>query len=99
MIFVSAGHLAGEPIRQPARFGSASPLPKWVARFRATGSVAPGKVGGHRPWQLVHRPSVRRRICSTGFGTCWAAIVVSRDTIWRFLRREGLSFKKNSVRD
>ena len=41
-------HLAGEPIRQmAARFGvSVSSVPKWVARYRATGSVAPGKVGG-----------------------------------------------------
>ena len=49
---VVRAHLAGEPIRQvAARFGvSVSSVPKWVARYRATGSVAPGKVGGHRPW-------------------------------------------------
>ena len=43
---VVRAHLAGEPIRQvTARFGvSVSSVPKWVARYRATGSVAPGKV-------------------------------------------------------
>ena len=45
---VVRAHLAGEPIRQvAARFGvSVSSVPKWVVRYRATGSVAPGKVGG-----------------------------------------------------
>jgi transposase len=33
-----------------ARFGVApSSAIKWVALFRATGSVAPGKMGGHKP--------------------------------------------------
>ena len=27
-------------------------MPKWVARYRATGSVAPGKIGGLRLWFL-----------------------------------------------
>ena len=36
---------------------------KWVARFRATGSVAPGKVGSHRPWLLdSHRELVHRLV-------------------------------------
>ena len=59
-------HLGGEPIRHVAARGvSVSSVPKWVARYRATGSVAPGKVGD-RPWllephrELVH--NARRRI-------------------------------------
>ena len=106
---VVKAHLAGEPIRQvAARFGvSVSSVPKWVARFRATGSVVPGKIGGHRPWLLEpHRKLVHRLVAETPHLTidrlrdllAAAGIVVSRDTIWRFLRREGLSFKKNSVR-
>ena len=45
---VVRAHLAGEPIRQVAtRFGvSVSPVPKWVARYRETEIVTPGKVGG-----------------------------------------------------
>ncbi|MDE0201022.1 MAG: hypothetical protein OXK73_01145, partial [Rhodospirillaceae bacterium] len=56
------------PIRQvAARFGvSVSSVPKWVARFRATGSVVPGKVGGHRPWLLEpHRELVHRLVAET----------------------------------
>ena len=51
---VVRAHLAGEPIRRvAARFGvSVSSVPKWVARYRVTGSVAPGKIGGHRLWFL-----------------------------------------------
>ena len=101
--------LAGEPIRQvAARFGvSVSSVPKWVARYRATGSVTPGKIGGYRPWLLEpHRELVHRLVAETPHLSidrlrdllAAAGIAVSRDTIWRFLRREGLSFKKNSVR-
>ena len=40
---VVRAHLAGEPIRSvAARYGvSVSSVPKWVARYRASGSVAP----------------------------------------------------------
>ena len=58
---VVRAHLAGEPIRTvAARFGvSVSSVPKWTARYRATGSVAPGRIGGHRPWLLEpHRERV-----------------------------------------
>ena len=102
---VVRAHLAGEPIRQvAARFGvSVSSVPKWVARYRATGSVAPGRIGGHRPWLLEpHRELVHRLVAETPHLTidrlrellAAAGIAVSRDAIWRFLRREGLSFKK-----
>ncbi|MCY4590119.1 MAG: IS630 family transposase [Alphaproteobacteria bacterium] len=102
---VVRAHLAGQPIRQvAARFGvSVSSVPKWVARYRATGSVAPGRIGGHRPWLLEpHRELVHRLVAETPHLSidrlrdllAAAGIAVSRDTIWRFLRREGLSFKK-----
>ena len=43
---VVRAHLDGEPIRAvAARLGvSVSSVPKWTARYRATGSVAPGRV-------------------------------------------------------
>ena len=102
---VVRAHLAGEPIRQvAARFGvSVSSVPKWVARYRSTGSVAPGKIGGYRPWLLEpHRELVHRLVAETPHLSidrlrdllAAAGIAVSRDTIWRFLRRKGLSFKK-----
>ena len=42
--------VAGESCRSvAARFGVAiSSVVKWYQRYRATGSVAPGKMGGHR---------------------------------------------------
>ena len=51
-------HLAGEPIRSvAARYGaSVSSVPKWAARYRARGSVAPdgmrpaGRANCARPW-------------------------------------------------
>ena len=44
---VVRAHLAGEPIRSvAARYGvSVSSVPKWVARYRASGSVAPDRMG------------------------------------------------------
>ena len=58
---VVRAHSAGQPIRSvAARFGvGVSRVPRWVARYRKTGSVAPGKIGGHRPWLLAaHRELV-----------------------------------------
>ena len=97
--------LAGEPIRAvAARCGvSVSPVAKRVARDRATGSVAPGRIGGPRPWLLEpHRERVHARVAATPHLTldrlqgqlASEGITVCRDTIWRFLRREGLRFKK-----
>src|SRR2546430_15426890 len=46
---------AGESVRVIARALSISPssVVKWSQRFRATGSTAAGKMGGHRPRLLV----------------------------------------------
>ena len=101
---VVRAHLAGEPIRSvAARFGvGVSCVPRWTARYRRTGSVAPGKVGGHRPWRLAsHRALVLELIRKTPHLTidrlrdllAAEGIAVCRDTIWRYLKREGLSFK------
>ncbi|MGA8170348.1 MAG: helix-turn-helix domain-containing protein, partial [Methylocystis sp.] len=42
---------AGEPIRAIAAALSISPscVSKWSRRLRETGSVAPAKIGGHKP--------------------------------------------------
>jgi transposase len=101
--------LAGESCRSAAsRFGvSVSSAVKWSQRYRATGSVAPGKMGGHRKHLLEpHRTFIVERINQTphltlhGLQADLAArgVNVSHDTVWRFLRREGLRFKKNAVR-
>jgi putative transposase len=100
---------AGESCRSvAARYGVAvSSVVKWSQRYRATGSVAPGKMGGHRkPVLEPHRAFIVEQINRTphltlhGLKDALAArgVKVSHDTVWQFLRREGLRFKKNAVR-
>ncbi len=91
-----------------ARFGVAvSSVVKWRQRYRRTGSVAPGKMGGHRkvvlaPYRdfIIERTEETPHLTLHGLKGLLAArgIVVSHNTVWQFLRREGLSFKKNAVR-
>src|ERR1700749_3181197 len=101
--------LAGESCRAVAtRFDVAvSSVVKWSQRQRRTGSVAPGKIGGHRKPVLVpHRAFIVEQIERTphltlhGLKDLLAArgVKVSDVVVWAFLRREGLRFKKNAVR-
>ncbi|MDX3810571.1 MAG: IS630 family transposase [Bosea sp. (in: a-proteobacteria)] len=96
---------AGESCRSvAARFGIAvSSAVKWSQRYRSSGSVAPGKMGGHRKRILEpYRAFIAERINQTphlslhGLKEELAArgVKVSHDTVWQFLRREGLRFKK-----
>ena len=87
-----------------ARFGVAvSSVVKWHQRYRRTGSVEPGQMGGHRKRILdPHRAFILDQITRTphltvrGLKAILAerGISVSRHAVWTFLRREGLSFKK-----
>lgn len=106
---VVAAVVAGETTRVVAvRFGVAvSSVVKWAQRHRATGSVAPGRMGGHRKYVLEpHRAFIVERLVESPHLTLHGlkaelagrGIAVSHDAIWRFLRREGLRFKKNDVR-
>jgi len=89
------------------RFGVApSSVVKWTKRFRETGSLSPGKRGGHKkPVLEPHRTFILERINDTSHLTSRGlrdelaarGIKVSHDTVWRFLRRHGLSFKKKPV--
>ena len=101
--------LKGETIRSVGdRFGVApSSVSKWSQLYQRTGSLVPGKTGGHRPWLLTpHRDFISERIKQMPHLTVSRlqeeladrGVWVSRDTVWRFLRREGLSFKKKPVR-
>ena len=85
---------------------AASSVVKWSQRYRATGSVRPGKMGGHRksilepyrgfiverldqnPHQTLH--GLKAELASHGK-------IVSHNTIWEFIRSEGLRFK-NAIR-
>lgn len=101
--------LAGESCRSvAARFGVAvSSAVKWLQRYRSSGSVAPGKMGGHRKRVLEpHRAFIVERINQTPHLSLHRlkeelaarGVKVSHDTVWQFLHREGLRFKKNAVR-
>jgi len=99
----------GESCRSvAARFGVAvSSVVKWSQRYRATGSVAPGQIGGHRrPILEPHRAFIIERIRQTPHLTLHGlkeelaarGVKVSHNAVWLFLRREGLRFKKNPAR-
>jgi transposase len=87
------------------RFGVAvSSVVKWSQRARRTGSVAPGKMGGHRrPILEPHRAFVLARLKDRPETTLLEmrellvaarGVRVSLDTIWRFLRAERQTYKK-----
>jgi transposase len=106
---VVAAVCGGESCRAVAsRFGVAvSSVVKWSQRFRSTGSVAPGKMGGHRKRILEpHRAFILERIGQTPHLTLHGlkdelaarGVKVSHNAVWMFLRHEGLRFKKNTAR-
>jgi putative transposase len=106
---VVAAAAAGESCRSVAeRFGVAvSSVVKWSQRHRATGSVAPDKMGGYRkPILDPHRDFIVERIAQTPHLTLHSlkaelaarGVKVSHNAVWMFMRREGLTFKKNTVR-
>lgn len=106
---VVAAVSAGDSCRAvAARFGVAvSSVVKWSQRRRQTGSVSPGKMGGHcKPVLLPYRDFIVQRIDQTSHLTLHGlkdelaarGVKVSHNAVWQFLRREGLRFKKNSIR-
>jgi len=106
---VVAAVVTGEATRSVAeRFGVAvSTVVKWHRRYRESGSVAPGKMGGHRRRVLEpHRAFIVERINQTPHLTLHRlkdelaarGVKVSHNAVWEFLRREGLSFKKRMAR-
>ena len=106
---VSAVEEGGLSRRQAAaRFEvGVSTVISWVRRYRETGSVAPGQMGGHKPVLLAaHRDFVRARFAEQpeltlrGLQQALAdrGVKVSYGAVWAFVRAEGLSFKKNRLR-
>lgn len=105
---VVAALLSGESVRAVAgRFEvAASSVVKWSQRHRVTGSVRPGKMGGHRKRILEpHRDFIVERLSQNPHLTLHGlkaelasrGIAVSHNTVWEFIRSEGLRFKKNAV--
>ncbi len=106
---VVAAVVGGESCRSvAARFGVAvSSAVKWSQRYRATGSVSPAQMGGYRkPVLEPHRAFILKRIAQTPHLTLHGlkdelagrGVKVSHNAVWRFMKREGLSFKKSLVR-
>jgi putative transposase len=92
-----------------ARYGVAvSSAIRWVARFRATGSAAPAKMGGHKPKTLrgAHADWLIARCLEKDFTISQLVdellfergLKVDRRSVWEFLHAEKLSFKKKPVR-
>jgi putative transposase len=102
---VGAVERGGLSRRQAAgRFGvGVSTVIAWVRRARETGSVAPGKMGGHRPkklagawrdWLLAR--CLEREFTLRGLVAELAerGLVVDYRTVWAFVHAEGLTHKK-----
>lgn len=100
---------AGETVRTVAAALSIAPssVVKWSQRRRATGSVAPGKIGGHVPRKIRGAEAEWLRIrMAQGPFTLRGLVVelagrglkVDYRTMWAFTHAEGLSFKKNRAR-
>lgn len=102
---VGAVERSGLSRRQAAaRFGvGISTVIAWVRRARETGSVAPGKMGGHRPkklagawrdWLLARCRerdfTLRGLVAELGD----RGLKVDYRTVWAFVRAEGLTHKK-----
>jgi transposase len=82
-----------------------STVVKWVQRYRRTGSVAPGQMGGHKPRAISgeHRVWLLAR-CREGDFTLRGLVAelaeqrgleVDYRSVWVFVHEERLSFKKN----
>ena len=100
---------AGETVREVADALRVAPssVVKWSQRRRATGSAAPGQIGGHVPRKIrgEHEVWLRARTTDAAFTlrglvTELAArgLRVDYRTMWAFVHAEGLSFKKNRAR-
>ena len=77
---------------------------KWAQRFRATGSVAAGRIGGYRPKGIrgEHRIWLIERCHASDFTLrgligelAERGLKVGYRSVWTFVHAEGLSYKKS----
>jgi transposase len=90
------------------RFGiGVSTAIAWVRRFRETGSVAPGQMGGHKPKAIrdEHEVWLRQRLQERDFTLrglvaelAARGLKAGYAAVWNFVHAERLSFKKNRAR-
>jgi transposase len=106
---VVASVVGGRSCRATAAiFGvSVACVVKWCQRFRASGSAAAYRMGGHRPRSLVgERDWLLRRLAEKPDLTLRAVVAelaargisASYGAVWRFFAREGITFKKKPAR-
>ena len=91
-----------------ALFGvSVASVVKWSQRWRASGSAAAKPMGGRRPLRLTgERAWLLARIAEKPDLTLRAVVAelaergtpASYGAVWRFFKREGITFKKNTAR-
>ncbi len=91
--------------RAASQFGiGVSTAINWVRRFRETGSVAPGQMGGHKPKSISgeHHAWLVERVREKDFTLrglvrelAEHGLKVDYRTVWNFVHAEKLSFKKN----
>jgi transposase len=106
---VVAAVIAGKSCRTVAEtFGvSVASVVKWTQRYRATGSAAACKMGGHRPFllegerdwllsRLAEEPDISMRALADELAE--RGIIVSHVSVWNLLRREDQTFKKKRAR-
>ena len=97
----------GQTIRQvsEALIIAPSAVSKWTKRLRETGSLKPGKMGGHRPRTLAGETAAWLRL-RIGSGEPFTlrgltaelalrGVKTAPRAVWVFVHEEGLSFKKN----
>jgi putative transposase len=87
-----------------ARFGIGyATAIEWVKRFRETGSVAPGQMGGHKPKAIAgeRRDWLIKRCREKDFTLrglvaelADRGLKVDYRSVWEFVHQEQLSFKK-----
>lgn len=91
-----------------ARFGvSYSTAISWTRRYRDTGSVAPGQMGGHKPRKVSgeHRAWLLMRCRERDFTLQGLVaelgargLAVDYRSVWDFVHDEGLTLKKDTGR-
>ena len=94
--------------RAAAHFGvGISTVIAWMRRLRETGSVRPGKMGGHKPKAIAgeHRAWLLQRAKEKDFTLrglvaefAERGLKVDYRSVWNFVHAEKLSFKKNPRR-
>ncbi|MBZ9848244.1 IS630 family transposase [Mesorhizobium sp. CA14] len=79
---------------------------RWVGRFRETGSVSPGQIGGHKPKKIrgAHRDWLVERCRNEAFTLrglvaelADRGLKVDYRSVWAFVHEEKLSYKKTLV--